>query len=225
MNSRISITFNQYPCVAGLLAAWCMCQRLSLTEIWFLRSVNSNKNSIFFSHRRTRLIEPPPHSTLPQFPPKSFPACYENIFSVFDSFAGLRRAYSEKIWFFFIVRRCVCRNRRGRKANVCCCFSGGTETKADDSRENNDMQKYRIKNQFIVESLCCHHTLSGPTFHFYFLSLDRKGLGRTDPTERVEYLSLMVFYFSPSFFHLHRLRYCSLFSGLLSKLIYGHEFN
>lgn len=151
------------------------------------------------------------------------------VMKIFFRYSIRLQAYDEpirrKFDFFFIVRRCVCQSRRGRKANVCCCFSGGTETKADDSRENNDMQKYRIKNQFIVESLCCHHTLSGPTFHFYFLSLDRKGLARTDPTERVEYLSLMVFYFSPSFFHLHRLRYCSLFSGLLSKLIYGHEFN
>lgn len=223
MNSRISITFNQYPCVAGLFAGWCMSQRLLSTEIWFWRSVNSNKNSIFFSHRRTRLIEPPRTPDSPESTPKSFPACYENIFLVFDSFAGLcddepiRRKFD-----FFIVRRCVCQNRQERKANVCCCFSGGTETKADDSRENNDMQKYRIKNQFIVESFCCRHTLSGPTFHFYSLSRP-KGLGRTDPRKGWIFILNGFLFFSFVFI-------CTVYdivhsSGLLSKLIYGHEFN
>lgn len=223
MNSRISITFNQYPCVAGLLAGWYMCQLLS-SEIWFLRSVNSNKNSIFFSHRRTRLIEPPPHTNLPQFTPKSFPACYENIFLVFDSFAGLRRAYSEKIWFFSSFVGVSAKAGEEGKQAFAAAF------RAEQKLKPMILEKIMIcKNIELKINLLLNHsaatTLYQAQLFTFIFSRSTEGTGSDGPPERVEYLSLMVFYFSPSFFHLHRLRYCSLFSGLPSKLIYGHEYN
>lgn len=85
------------------------------------------------------------------------------------------------------------------------------------------------KNIELKINLLLNHSAATTLYQaqlFTFIFSRSTGLGRSDgPPERVEYLSLMVFYFSPSFFHLHRLRYCSLFSGLPSKLIYGHEFN
>lgn len=160
-----------------------MCQRLSSTEIWFLRSVNSNKNSIFFSHRRTRLIEPPPHSLLPRFPPKSFPACYENIFSVFDSFAGLRRAYSEKIWFFF-HRSSVCLPKQARKESerLLAAFRAEQKLKPMILEKIMICKNIELKINLLLNHCATTTLYQAQLFTFIFSrSTERDWLGRTPP--------------------------------------------
>lgn len=147
--------------------------------------------------------------------------CYENIFLCSIPPARLRASQREWKFQFSLSSR----PRRRTQSRPSELSKTRPSRKLDEFWGNNDMQKYRIKNQFIVESSSLRlstnqpsHTFIGRVIHFYFLvkeaSTERKA-------KRVECLSLMVFHF-PSFLH----RYCSLFALASGRqLIYGHEFN